>query len=73
MTAASQERLDELSVRTAKYALSLEQDGFAVDEVVSAMLGAVMALVVMRTENPTAYGALLREYAERLETNSHDL
>ena len=67
------ERLDQLSVRTAKYALELERDGFEVDEVVSAMLGAVMALVVMRTDNPAAYGALLREYADRLETNSHDL
>jgi len=44
---ASQERLDQLSVRTVKCALSLEQDGFGIDEVVSAMLGAVMALVVM--------------------------
>ena len=49
------------------------EDGFVVDEVVSAMLGAVMALVVMRTDNPAAYDALLREYAERLETGSHDL
>jgi len=55
MAAVSDQRLDQLSVRTARYALSLEQDGYGVDEVVSAMLGAVMALVVMRTENPAAY------------------
>jgi hypothetical protein len=73
MAAVSDQRLDQLSVSAAKFALNLERDGFGIDEVVSALLGAVMALVVMRTENPAAYGALLREYAERLETNAHDL